>query len=98
MSFEPLMAAAQRLGVSVEAFAALGAQLRLRQEGQGADPRIGAQLFEVVHAFDPQLLEDIDPRAALGALSFVQTVFRQALDLLENPRRPGMEYVRQIFE
>jgi hypothetical protein len=33
MSFESLIAAAQRLSTSVEALAALGAQLRLQQDG-----------------------------------------------------------------
>ena len=33
MGFESLIAAAQRLSTSVEALAALGAQLRLQQDG-----------------------------------------------------------------
>jgi hypothetical protein len=36
MSFESLMAVSQRLSVSLEALAALGAELRLRREGSMA--------------------------------------------------------------
>ena len=60
MSFDSLMAAAQRLSVSVEALAALGAQLRLQQDGLEGDPRVRALLNEIARAVDPQLLEDVD--------------------------------------
>jgi ubiquinone/menaquinone biosynthesis C-methylase UbiE len=93
MSFDSLMAAAQRLSVSVEALAALGAQLQLQQEGLDADPRVRALLNEVARAVDPQLLEDVDTHQQAAALALIQTIFRQALDLLENPARaPGWSY------
>ena len=40
MGFESLIAAAQRLSTSVEALAALGAQLRLQQDGLEGNPRV----------------------------------------------------------
>jgi hypothetical protein len=50
MSFESLLGALQRLSVSVEALAALGAQLRLQQQELDGDPRVRALLNEVVSA------------------------------------------------
>jgi hypothetical protein len=40
MGCESLMAALQRLGAAAEALTGLGAELRLRQDGHGADPRL----------------------------------------------------------
>jgi len=93
MSFESLMGASQYLSASVEALAALGAQLRLLQNGDDGDSRIRTLLNEVAQAIDPQLLEDIDRNQQATALVLIQTTFRQALDLLENPERaPGWRY------
>jgi precorrin-6B methylase 2 len=85
MSFESLMAASHRLSVSVEALAALGAELRLRQEGLEGDPRIRALLLDVVNAVDPLLLGGIDADREATVLALIQTIFCQAVDLLENP-------------
>jgi precorrin-6B methylase 2 len=93
MSFESLLGALQRLSVSVEALAALGAQLRLQQQELDGDPRVRALLNEVVRAVDPQLLENVDSNQQAAALALIQTIFRQALDLLQNPARaPGWIY------
>ena len=90
MSFESLMAASHRLSVSVEALAALGAELRLRQEGLEGDRRVRALLHDVVNAVDPLLLGGIDADREASVLALIQTIFRQAVDLLENPARaPG---------
>ena len=95
MSFESLMAASQRLSVSVETMAAVGAQLRLQQEGLDADPRVGALLNEIARAVDPQLLENVDTHQQAVVLALIQTMFHQALDLLENPARaPRVELHR----
>ena len=93
MSFESLMAELQRLTVSVETLAALGAQLRFLQNGLAGDSRVRALLNDVVRAIDPQLLEDIEQNQQAVALALIQTMFRQGLDLLENPERvPGWGY------
>lgn len=87
------MAMSQRLSVSVEALAALGAELRWRREGLEGDERVRALLHEVVSALDPHLLDGIDPEREASVLAFIQTIFRQAVDLLENPGRvPAWTY------
>jgi SAM-dependent methyltransferase len=88
MSFEALMAASQKLNASVEALAALGATLRLRREGGTADPRVRELLDKVVAGIDPHLFDDGDPKAEASVLAIIQSYFRQAQDLLENPTRP----------
>jgi hypothetical protein len=55
------IAAFERLGRSV---AALGAELRLHQEGLEGDPRVRPLLHDIVSAVDPQLLDGIDPIAS----------------------------------
>lgn len=93
MSFESLMAVMQSLTTSVETLAALGAQLRFLQNGLDGDSRVRALLDDVVRAIDPQLLEDLERKQQAAVLAVIQTRFRQALDLLENPERvPGWSY------
>jgi SAM-dependent methyltransferase len=87
MSFDSLIAAAQRLSTSVEALAALGAQLQLRQAGLEGSPRVRVLLNEIARAVDPQLLENVDEHQQATALALIQSIFRQALDLLDNPAR-----------
>ena len=98
MTFESLMAVSQRLSVSVEALAALGAELRLRQEGLEGDPRVRALLHDVVNAVDPLLLGGADADREATVLALIQTIFRQAADLLENPARtPAWSYQDPII-
>jgi precorrin-6B methylase 2 len=99
MSFESLMNKWQTLNCSVEALAALGAELRLRrEESSGGDSRVPSLLREVVHCIEPGLLDGIDANQELAALSLIQASFRQALDLLENPgRAPGWNYEEPII-
>jgi precorrin-6B methylase 2 len=93
MSLETLMAASQRLNASLEALAALGAELRLRREGSEADPRVRRLLQEVVRGIDPTLLEGLDSNQEAVALGVIQAFFRQASDLLNDPARaPGWTY------
>jgi hypothetical protein len=79
--------------VSVETLAALGAQLRFLQNGLDGDSRVRALLNDVAGAIDPQLLEGVEKNQQAAALALIRTMFRQALDLLENPERaPGWSY------
>jgi hypothetical protein len=87
--FEAMMARIRELSVSVEALAALGAELRLRQDRLEGDPHLRTLLREAVRAVDPRWLERFDASEAAPASGFIQTVFRQAFDLLENPARPA---------
>jgi SAM-dependent methyltransferase len=88
MSFESLMRELQALNSSVEALAAIGAELRLRGEGLSAEPRVRSLLQGLVHKIDPGLFEGLKPSQELAAIALIQTSFRQAFDLLENPARP----------
>ena len=83
----------QELNRSVEALAALGAELRLRQNGPGSDSRVPSLLQEVVHRIEPGLLDGLEPSQEPAVLGLIQASFRQANDLLENPgRAPGWTY------
>jgi precorrin-6B methylase 2 len=98
MSFETLMAELQTLNSSVEALAAIGGELRLRREDLNRDPRVRPLLQEVVQLIDPGLLDGIDAEQERTALAFIQTSFRQAADLMENPERaPGWNYADPII-
>lgn len=88
MSAESLMRTVLRLNTSVEALAALGAELHLRQSGADGDPRVRAILQQIVQRLDPMLLDDVDVNQAASLLGGIQSFFRQAMDLLENPTRP----------
>jgi SAM-dependent methyltransferase len=93
MSFESLMTELTALNSSVEALAALGAELRLRREGLGGDPRVRSFLQEVVDKISPELFTGLNPNQEFAALALIQTFFRQAIELLENPgRAPGWSY------
>ena len=88
MSFETLIAATQRFNTSMEALAALGAELRLRREGADADPRVRRALQDIVRGIDPALLDGLQPDQEAAALGAIEAFFRQAFDLLNNPARP----------
>ena len=88
MAFDTLIAAIRRLNISVEAIAAIGAELRLRGEGHDGEPLVRDLLRRVMHEIDPQLLDGVDVNQAATALGIIQAFFRQAVDLLENPTRP----------
>jgi precorrin-6B methylase 2 len=86
MNIESVM----RLSAPIQTLAALGAELQLRQRHLDGDPRVRACLRDVLNAANPEWLKDADSSQTAIALSLVQTIFRQALELLENPdREPG---------
>jgi SAM-dependent methyltransferase len=92
LTIDPFMKNVHRLSVSVEALAALGAALLLQRGDLEADPRVGACLREVLHAIDPQLAGGVGHRADY-ARHLVETVFRQSVELLQNPERvPGWRH------
>jgi SAM-dependent methyltransferase len=93
MSPETLLSISQRLNASVEALAALGAELRLRRDGTKGEAGVRDRLREVVAGLGPGLLESASAEQEAVCLAFIQAFFRQALDLLENPTRaPGWTY------
>jgi 2-polyprenyl-3-methyl-5-hydroxy-6-metoxy-1,4-benzoquinol methylase len=93
MSFESLITKWQTLNWSVEALAALGAELRMRWEELSGDSRVRSLLQEVVRRIDPELLDGINANEERAVLALIQTSFHQAIDLIENPARaPGWNY------
>ena len=86
--FEAMMAGVRQQTVAVEALAALGAELRLRQDGLAGDPQLRPLLTEAVRTLDPRWLEHKDVNERAAALALIRTVLRQSLDMLENPARP----------
>jgi len=87
MNFDSLISELQRFSVAAEALAAVGAELRLRQENLAGDPRVRALLGDVARAINPKLLDGITADQEAAALAFIQTIFRQTSELLENPAR-----------
>ena len=73
----------------MEALAALGAQLSLRELGADPDPAIAALLERVTGQIDPEGLAGLDEAQEAILSNYIRTFFRQALDLLENPSRPS---------
>ena len=93
MGFESFMHQWQTLNSSVETLAAIGAELRLRCEALSGDPRVRSLLQAIAHKVDPGLFDGLDPNQERAALALIQTSFRQAFELLENPARaPGWTY------
>jgi len=88
-----LMAAVHELAASMDALAALGAELRRRREGVAVPAAVDALLQEVIARVGPDLLSDLTPDQETTALGVIDTFFRQASDLLERPaREPGWSY------
>ncbi len=86
MSSESLMAAAVRLGTSVDALGALAAHVRLETEDLPADPAVRALLAAIAK----QMLGEESPTAtATPAVGLARTFLRQASELVENPGRSG---------
>src|SRR5260370_14030575 len=93
MSFQSLLTAAQRLNASMEALAAIGAELQLRQSGTPADPRVRARLRDVIENIEPGLLDGLSGDQQAIALASLNAFFRQALDLIDDPgRAPGWSF------
>jgi hypothetical protein len=64
MGFEALIAAIRRLSVSVEALAAIGAELRLRGDALDGDPRVRSALHDAISAIEPELIDGNRPAGA----------------------------------
>src|SRR5260370_11959379 len=93
MSFQSLLTVAQRLNASVEALAAIGAELQLRQSDTPADPRVRACLRDVIENIELSLLDGLSGDQQAIALASINAFFRQALDLIDDPgRMPGWSF------
>lgn len=90
MSFKSLLSTMQRLTISMEAMAAVLAELKLRQSGVPGDPVFRASLMEMIDKLEPGLLDGLTKDQEALVLSVNTAYFRQAFDLLENPgSEPG---------
>ncbi len=87
LAVDGLMGAAVRLGVSVDALAALTAHVRVETEGLPADPQVRELLADIA----AELLgdHDVDVAGAAPVVGLAGTFLRQAAELIENPGRSG---------
>ena len=93
MSFDALMKTTYRLAASLDALSALGAELRLRREGGSIPAEVQIRLKDVMRVVDPLALSDLSPEDEATALAIIESLFRQAVDLLHNASRaPGWFY------
>jgi SAM-dependent methyltransferase len=87
MSYESLMVAVHELSASMDALAAVGAELRRRRESLSVPPPIHELLQGVLSRIDPDLLTDLAPNQEATALGIIESFFRQSADLLQRPAR-----------
>jgi len=92
-SFGELQVLNTRLLSQVEALAALVARLKLDASGEPGDPEVTAQLDRVVDLIGAtHLCANLDTRERATVIGHVTTMVRQAMDLIEDPARPGGWY------
>lgn len=93
MSLQSLLTISQRLNVSMEALAAISAELRLRQSDAPADARVRARLRDILENIEPGLLDGLSGDQQATVLGSINAFFRQALDLIDDPgRSPGWSF------
>ncbi len=88
MDFPTLQAELRRIGGTVQAFAAIGAALRLHQGKLQADPAIQARLLAAVEAVLPGALNGLNPQQVSEALAYVTFQIGEATELFQNAGRP----------
>ena len=94
MDFQTLQAEVLRLGGSVQALAAIGAALRLRQANEQSHPAVQASLLGAVDALLPGGLDGLDQQQVSAALALVTLGFEDAMELFQNPARPPAWVIR----
>src|SRR5437667_12912378 len=93
MAFEDVMATVGRWMVGLEALAAVGAEISLRQSGTAGPPEVVAALGAVTEAAGLGDLGELPPPQQAMVLSLIRVYVRQAADLLEAPaRQPGWTF------
>ncbi len=88
MSYRTLYAALARLNVQLTAMAALGAEMKLRAAGEPGHPAIRPLLQAITAELGPDLLDGMPDGEEAGALGLLQTFFRDAASLLDDPAAP----------
>ncbi len=90
MSFENGMNLVSELLSRAQALAGLTARLRLEDMNGSADPLLRAQLERVMdHLGGETLVKNLSDSERTIMSAYARSYFRQALDLMENPDRPG---------
>lgn len=88
-----LMSTAQQLNLSVDALAALGAELRAQTEGIDVPAEVRRLLCDVTDTLAPGLLADASDEEKRVVAASIRTYFAQAADLLDDPgREPGWAF------
>ena len=92
MDFPTFQAELRRVAGTVQAFAAVGAALRLqhagRQAGRQADPAVQARLVAAVEAVLPGALNGLNPQQVSEALAYMTFQIGEATELFHNAGRP----------
>ena len=90
MLFENGMSMVSRLLGQAQALAGLTARLRLQDTNGSGEPLLRQHLDRVVEHLGAQpILESISPQERGILTAFALSYFRQALELMEDPVRPG---------
>jgi precorrin-6B methylase 2 len=90
MAYEQMMAVTAPLIAGAEAVAALAATMKLDALGEAGDPDVRAALDRVVSALTvPGLFDGLDETERRSTIGLVTSFLKQALELIENPGRPG---------
>ena len=92
-SFTEMQALAMRLVTQAESLAALVGRLKLDAAGEPGDPEVTAQLDRVVNLIGAtDLCTDLEERERATVIGHATTMLRQAIDLIDDPVRPGGWY------
>ena len=93
MSFNKMQALAMRLVTNTESLAALVARLKLDAAGEVGDPEVTEQLDRVVDLIGAtDLRANLEERERATVIGHATTMLRQAIDLIDDPVRPGGWY------
>jgi predicted O-methyltransferase YrrM len=88
--FNELLALTARLLTQAESLAALVARLKLDAAGERGDPEVTAQLDRVMDVIGAaELSANLDERERTAVIGHATTMLRQAMELIEDPLRPG---------
>ena len=88
--FNELLALTTRLLTQAESLAALVARLKLDAAGERGDPEVTTQLDRVLDVIGAaELCESLDERERMTVIGHATTMLRQAMELIEDPIRPG---------
>jgi precorrin-6B methylase 2 len=90
VAYEQMMAVTAPLIAGAEAVAALAARMQLDELGEVGDPDVRAALDRVVSALTVAgLFDGLDETERRSMIGLVTSFLKQALELIENPGRPG---------